>query len=202
MKSLFFMYTLIMTKKSSTIILFGFSGSGKSTMADMLGKKLGLRVVHPSSILRELLQGKPANVKASKAGKGFWESSTGIKLFKNRLKDKRPIDLICDQILLKEINKGRLIMDSWTMPWLAKKGVKIYLKASASERAKRVSKRSKISLAKAKQTITMKDEGTRKMYQKHGKFNIKTDHQVFDLILDTTKLSKRQVFDHLIKFLS
>ena len=35
--------------KTNAIIIFGFSGSGKSTVAELLGNKLGLRVVHPSS---------------------------------------------------------------------------------------------------------------------------------------------------------
>ncbi len=44
-----------MTKE---IILFGFSGSGKFTVANLVGERSELRVIHPSRILRDLYEGK------------------------------------------------------------------------------------------------------------------------------------------------
>jgi cytidylate kinase len=175
----------------TTIIIFGLTGSGKSTMANMLGKELNLRVVHPSSILKELLEGKKPDIKNSKEGTGFWESREGITLFKKRLDDKTPIDFICDQILLKEIKKGSLVMDSWTMPWLAKTGIKICLQATSATRSKRVAQRSNISIEKATQVLRMKDKETRKLYL--NRFDIKKDNQVFDLIIKTDHLLPNEI---------
>ena len=59
---------------SMVIIIFGFSGAGKSTLADRIGAALGLRVVHPSSIVRSLLQRKPVDLIKTEAGINFWES--------------------------------------------------------------------------------------------------------------------------------
>jgi cytidylate kinase len=167
--------------KHTTIILFGFSGSGKSTIANMLGKELSLRVVHPSSVLKDLIKGNIPNINNSKEGKGFWESSDGIRMFKDRLKHAKPIDLVCDKLLLKEIYKGNLVMDSWSIPWLTDRGIKIYLKTTNTVRTARVSQRSPISTSQAKKTVTMKDNGTRNLYLEHRGFDIKKDHQVFDM---------------------
>lgn len=192
-----------MTKisKDKIVIIFGFSGAGKSTTAKIVAKKYGLRLIHPSSILRNLLEGKRADIKNSHAGKGFWESLEGIRLFKNRLKEKRPLDMVSDQILLKEIKKGNVVMDSWSMPWLSKIGIKIYLKAALGKRAQRVSQRSKISYQEAVKTIQMRDEQTRKLFKKLYGFDIKKDFDVFDFSLDTTTLNTKQVADKVVKFL-
>ena len=179
------------------IIIFGLTGSGKSTMANMLGKKLGLRVVHPSSILRDLLTGKKPNVKNSQENKGFWESSGGTKLFKHRLKVKQPLDFICDKILLKEISKGGLVMDSWTMPWLSNKGMKICLKATMMTRSRRVARRSGISIKTARAAILLRDTETRNLYK--SRFDIKKDNQVFDLVIKTDDLSQDEVLQVILK---
>lgn len=183
------------------IIIFGLSGSGKSTMAEMIGKEYGLRVVHPSSILRDLIEGKKANVKDSKAGVGFWESKNGIKMFNSRLTEKKPMDVEGDKILVKELNKGAIVMDSWTMPWLFNRGIKIYLKGTLAERVKRVAKRSKISISTATKTVRMKDDGSRKMFKRVYGFDIKKDMNVFDFTMDTTKLGKQEVFNKIVGFL-
>lgn len=180
-------------KENNRIIIFGFSGSGKSTLADMLGKELGLRVIHPSSILRNLIEHKALNIAKSKAGKGFWESDRGIATFKQRLKEPEPIDLLCDKILLREFKKGKVVIDSWSLPWLTKQGFKVCLQASLKTRTERVAERSKVSLVRAKTTIIMKDRETRKLYLQHKGFDIKQDTGVFDLILDTEKLTKKEV---------
>lgn len=190
-------------KKINTVIIFGFSGSGKSTMADALGQYLGWRVVHPSSILRNLLENKKVDIKNSQAGTGFWESTAGEKLFKQRLKKSQPMDIAADKILLKELARGKTVMDSWSMPWLFKNNycLKIYLKASKKERIKRVAQRSNISLARALKIVSLKDEQTRKMYKRTRGFDIKKDLDVFDFVLDTTKLSKVSVAGQLKQLL-
>lgn len=185
----------------TNIIIFGFSGSGKSTIAELLGKKLGLSVVHPSSILKELLQGEVPNLNYSKAGTGFWESDIGIQLFKDRLKGKQSLDFVCDQILLEELEKGNIVMDSWTMPWIAESGFKIYLKSKKKIRIERVAKRSNISKYRAKQVITMKDNETRNLYLKHKGFDIKKDHKVFNLIIRTDNLAPKQIIERILECL-
>jgi len=170
-------------------------------MADLLGKKLRMRVVHPSSILRNLLEKQRVDIKHSKAGKGFWEGRKGMALYKSRLKSARPMDMVSDQILLREIKKGDLVMDSWTMPWLSKMGTKILLSASLSLRARRVAKRSRISEKEANIAIRTRDHENRKLFKRLYGFDIKKETQVFDYVIDTAKLNKQQVFQKALRFI-
>lgn len=194
-----FCYTLGMKKRPTVIIIFGFSGSGKSTLAKALGKHFGLRVVHPSSIIRALTLGRDPNKKVTKAGKGFWESKKGEKLFRDRLKMKTPVDLIANKILLAEIKKGNLVMDSWNMAWLAPRGIKIYLKTNVDVRVERIAKRAGVSKARARAIVVMKDSETRKLNKKHHGFDIAKDHDVFDYTITTDTLSARAVYKKAIE---
>lgn len=185
--------------KQNTIIIFGLTGSGKSTLAQQLGKKLRLRVIHPSSILKDLLQGTIPNISDSQAGTGFWESPEGMSLFENRLKSEKPLDFVCDEILLKEIAKGNVVMDSWTMPWLASSGIKICLTATIKNRAARVALRGGLSIHEARRIITLRDSETRKLYL--DRFDIKKDHHVFDVTIVTDGKSSEEVLDEVLNIL-
>lgn len=184
------------------IILFGFSGSGKSSIADLVAKEYGLRVIHPSSILQDLYAGKKIDINNTRPGKGFWESEKGVELFKNRLNEDEPLDVLSDKILLKEAAKGNVVIDSWSLPWLTDIGTKIYLKASRDIRAARVAKRSNISYAKAFQVVKMKDKETRKLFKRIYGFDIKKDTSVFNLIIDTNNINENKVFKEVKDYLS
>ncbi len=188
-------------KQKIGIIIFGFSGSGKSSIAKMLAKKLDLRVIHPSGILRDLINNKTPRIDGSKSGHGFWERATGIKLFKDRLKAKTPIDFSCDKILLREFEKGGTVIDSWSLPWLTNTGIKIYLKASLKKRIERVARRSKVKLDTARKTVLLKDNATRSLYLRHHNFDIAKDTKVFQLIIYTDKLTKEEVFTKALFFI-
>jgi len=175
------------------IIIFGFSGSGKSTLANRLGEKYGLRVVHPSGILRDLYENKKVDLAHTRYNQGFWESPEGIHLFQSRLKEEEPLDVISDKILLREIQKGKVVIDSWSLPWLTTLGYRIYLQADLDVRAKRVSLRSEISYQTAREIVMMKDRETTRLFQRLYGFNIEKDHNVFNLVVDTNKLSQEEV---------
>lgn len=187
--------------RKSVIILFGFSGSGKSTMANLLGRRLGLRVVHPSGILRDLMLGKRPDAATAKMNCGFWESKKGFAMLQGRVDDDVPMDVIADKILLREIQDGNLVMDSWTMPWLSKRGIKIYLKAPLDARASRVAARSRLSEAEALRIVRAKDADTRKLFRRVYGFDIAKDLDVFDATIDTADLSKIQVLTKLMAFI-
>jgi len=188
-------------KKRRVIIIFGFSGSGKSSLANLIAKKYKLRVVHPSGILRDIYEKKKIDISNTRSNNGFWENEKGIGLLRGRLKKEKPLDLISDKILLKEVRKGNVVIDSWNLPWISKEGIKIYLKADLNVRAKRVSKRNKMSYKKVKKIISNKDEDTYKLFKKLYNINIKKDLQVFDLIINTYNLNKTQVFQLLCDYL-
>lgn len=182
------------------IIIFGFSGSGKSTVANAIAKRSGLRVIHPSGILRNLYAGKRVDLRRTTYNRGFWESKKGVALFKSRLTEDQPLDLVSDEILLREVKKGNVVIDSWSLPWLSNQGIKVYLKAPLKERAKRVAKRGRIPYREALNIVKMKDECTRRLFKRLYGFDIKKDTYVFDLVIDTVRTPRQQVAQKIITF--
>lgn len=178
-----------MNSSERVVIIFGFSGSGKSIIANLISEHYGLRVIHPSGILRDLYEGKEVDIGNTRYNIGFWESPEGVELFKNRLAENEPLDLVSDRILLQEVERGNVVIDSWSLPWLTDKGTKIYLETDLEVRAQRVASRSSINYDKALDVVAMKDEETRKLFKRLYGFDIKGDHDVFDYVINTNKLN-------------
>jgi cytidylate kinase len=181
------------TEAGRVIIVFGLAGSGKSTLAEGLGRELGLRVLHPSSIVRDLLEGKEPDLQDTKANDGFWESETGAKMLSVRLQLKQPVDVRANEILLAEVAKGELVVDSWSLPWMTEHGVKIRLTAPLDVRAARAAERAGIEISAARSAIAKKDSDTRALFLRLYGFDIFRDVDVFDFEIDTGTLSIEQV---------
>jgi CMP/dCMP kinase len=93
-------------------------------------------------------------------------------------------------------------MDSWTMPYLSKKGTKIWLHADINERAKRESKRNKISFEEAKKQIQKKDDFSKKHYKKIYGFSLGKDLSVFDYVVDTNNKTIKDVEKEVSRLIS
>lgn len=184
----------------TTIILFGFSGSGKSVMAKRIARRLGLRVVHPSGILRAICLGKPVKDYETRSNRGFWESARGQRLLRDRLSRQEPPDVLCDRLILQEARRGNVVIDSWSLPWIYGGGIKVYLRAPRTCRAQRVARRDRLDEAAALRIVGRKDRDTRKLYQRIRGFDMARDLGMFGLILDTKALSKNEVEDRLVAF--
>lgn len=183
------------------VIIFGLAGVGKSTLADSLGRVLGLRVIHPSGIVRDLLEGRTPNLEQTRANDGFWESKEGVRLLTSRLTDDEPVDVRANQILLAEVARGELVVDSWSLPWMTDRGWKIHLKASLEERAKRAAARSGQSGTEVMSKIDKKDRDTRALFKRLYGFDIFLDHQVFHQVIETESLQGEQVLERALDWL-
>ncbi len=179
-------------RRDIVLCLAGLTACGKSTAARQLAKKYGLKYVSGGTALKEL---------AVKAGavdkdKGWWETNTGMQFLQQRLKDSC-FDKHVDSLLLKYAGQGNVVLDSWTMPWLSKKGFKIWLEVSPQERAKRLSQRDEISVEEAGKAIRAKDGKTKHIYKKLYGFDLGEDYSPFDVVLDSELLTPEDVFDTL-----
>ncbi|MCX6795494.1 MAG: cytidylate kinase family protein [Candidatus Falkowbacteria bacterium] len=183
-----------------TIIIFGFSGSGKTTMAKRLSKNLKLRLIHPSGILRAICLGGDWKKYQKLSNRGFWENEVGRKILQARLAKDTPPDKLCDEIILKEARKSDVVIDSWSLPWIFQGGLKIYLRASLKTRANRVARRSNEEYQKTRRLVWQKDRDTRFLYQRISGFDIAKDHEVFDLIINTENLSKEEVEEKILSY--
>ncbi len=177
------------------IIVSGFAGSGKSTLAEKLAKEFELRCIHASDLLRQLRDKEigQLDVDKTKSGSGWWESKEAEEYLKKRAKDER-MDRTLDEQLLLEIEKGDVVVDSWTMPWLSRKGYKIWLDASVENRAERIAERDKMELDEVIKKIKERDEQTGKIYKKLYGFELGKDITPFNLVLCTNKMDEDSVF--------
>lgn len=184
-----------MVQTDKVIIVSGFAGSGKSTLAERLAVEFNLRCIHASDLLRQLRDKEigELDVGKTKSGSGWWESKEAEGYLKKRMKNGS-MDKALDKKLLLEIEKGDVVVDSWTMPWLSKKGYKIWLDASIENRAKRIAARDKMELGAVIEKVKERDEKTAQIYRKLYGFGLGRDRLPFDFVLDTNNLDEDAVF--------
>lgn len=172
------------------ICIAGLTACGKSTAARRLAAHFNITYVSGGEALKTLAHKLGYKAK----DKGWWESPEGMQFLDRRTRDPK-FDKQIDEELLKLGEKGNVVLDSWTMPWLSKTGFKIWLEVSKEERAKRLTHRDSINLNDAKRIIKEKDGRTRQIYESLYGFKLGEDYSPFDLILDSELLSSDEVFD-------
>ena len=87
------------------------------------------------------------------------------------------------------MRKGNVVITSYTLPWLVKDSIKVWLKGSDKNRAKRMASRDNMSISEAKKIISARDKENEKIYRNLYGFNFGEDLCVFDFILNTDLLS-------------
>lgn len=174
--------------KKPTICVCGMAGTGKSTLAKKLAEKYGLKYCSGGDALKALaIEGGYPPLQ-----RGWWESEEGVRFLQDRSEDPR-FDEAVDEKLLKLAQRGSVVLDSWTMPWLLKKSFKVWLEASPEERAKRIARRDSTSVEEALRALRRKEEKTKAIYKELYGFSLGEDFSPFHLILDTNDLKAEEV---------
>jgi cytidylate kinase len=177
-------------RKPMVICISGMAGSGKSTLARKIAEKYELKYFSGGDALKALAieEGyKPLK-------RGWWEAREGMRFLEKREKNLR-FDEAVDKKFLELAEEGNVILDSWTMPWLLKKGFKIWLEASPEKRAERIAKRDGISVNEALKALRNKEKRTKVIYRKLYSFSLGEDFAPFHLILDTDNLNAEEAFE-------
>jgi cytidylate kinase len=177
------------SQKGMVICISGMAGTGKSTLAKKLAEKYGLNYYSGGDALKVLAAEEGYDASQS----GWWESPVGIKFLRQREGDAK-FDKAVDQRLLEYAEKGNVLLDSWTMPWLLKTGFKMWLLASMEKRAARVAQRDKITVKQALKVLKEKEDRTKSIYKKLYGFTLGEDFKPFDLVLDTDNMNAEEVF--------
>jgi len=170
------------------------AGTGKSTLSKKLAEKYGLRYFSGGDVLKEIAKQEGYDVSI----RGWWESPEGLNFLNKRIDDPK-FDKEVDHKLLEYAQKGNILLDSWTMPWLLKEGFKIWLDASFEKRAARVAVRDGMTESQAREVLNEKEARTKAIYKTLYGFGLGEDFKPFDFILDTDNLSANEVFEVLCK---
>lgn len=174
----------------NSVIVSGMPASGKTTVAKIIAERHNLRYLCGGDMLKEMAIARGYEL----SGDNWWDTETGMKFLEERKISDR-FDHEVDERLVKAVEKGGVSITSYTAPWLAKNGVKIWLKASAEARAKRMASRDSMSYSEALEIVKKRDAENSELYRKMYGFEIDKDLSVFHLVIDTDNLSKESVVE-------
>ena len=180
------------SKEKIVVCISGMAGTGKSTLAKKLAEKYGLRYYSGGDALKALAAAEGYD----SSSRGWWESPEGLRFLEKR-EQNHEFDKAVDDKLLEYAQQGRVLLDSWTMPWLLKTGFKIWLIASVEKRAERIAKRDRIPIKEALKVLKEKEARTKAIYKKLYGFTLGEDFEPFNLVLDTDNLNAGEVFQAL-----
>ena len=124
----------------------------------------------------------------------FWDTEAGMS-FLNIRKRNPEFDKQVDERLKKIFLNDNVIITSYTLPWLVRDGVKIWLSGSQEASAKRMTIRDHISIESAIEIVKKRYEENKMLYKKLYGFNFGDDLSVFDTVINTDGLGPDQVLD-------
>lgn len=174
-----------MAANKFSIVISGWPAVGKTTIAGKLAEEFGLVMYNGGDILKML-----AAEKGYSAERDDWWDTAEAKKFMQERKSDPSFDKKVDKKLAEIVRKGGAVITSYTLPWLVKEDfvIKIWLRGSPENRAKRMANRDDIGFAEAKKIIALRDEENKKIYYKLYGFRFGEDLTVFDYVLNTDRL--------------
>ena len=172
------------------ITIGGTLGSGKSTVAKLLSKKINYRHYSSGDFMRGLAEERKISL---------------LELSKIAEKDKS-IDLEIDE---RQIQLGRkednFVIDGRLSFHFIPDSIKIFLDASFEERAKRIladkiRKEHNVDLESTKAKMKTREESEKKRYKEYYNIDI-NDQNHYDLIIDTSNLTPEEVVNKILEFI-
>jgi predicted cytidylate kinase len=167
------------------ITISGTPGSGKSTIGNLLKKKLNMKYIYSGLIFRETA--KKYKMTLEEFGK-FCENN-------------EKIDKELDEKQLKILQKGDVVLEGRLAGWIAYKNnieaFKIMLIANLETRIKRIIEREEGTYNKRLEENQKREKSERIRYQKYYNIDIK-DTSIYDLIIDTSNKTPNEIIDLII----
>jgi len=172
-----------------SLIISGFPAIGKTTIAKGLAKEFGLTYLSGGDALKELAKEQGFLAESD----DWWDTPDGMKFLDQR-KTNSEFDKIVDEKLKDLFLKENVVITSYTLPWLVKGGIRIWLAGSLENSAKRMTVRDNLSTDKALEVVKKRYEENKILYKKLYNFEFGEDLSVFDKIIDTDGLDANEVF--------
>lgn len=177
-----------------SIIVSGPPAVGKTTVAMGLAAEFGSRYLSGGDVLKEMAREEGYDP----AGNDWWDTAGGLE-FLGRREQNPEFDRRLDQKLKDLFLQGGTVITSYTLPWLVRGGIKIWLDGSHSSSSQRMQLRDRMSPEEA-HTITKKRfDKNRTLYKRLYGFDFGPDRDVFDIVIDTDNITADQVTDRAIK---
>jgi predicted cytidylate kinase len=165
------------------IAISGFTASGKTTVGEILAKRLGVAHLHPSF--------------------KDWAKEEGIDLlsFQEQAEENEAIDKKFDDFVREEAKKQPCVASTWLSPWTVEKAqLRIFLTCPLSIRIARICEREGMDEDEAREYIKKKDESNFLRYKKLYDIdflNVET-YSFFDMMINSSIYSPSQICDMIL----
>jgi cytidylate kinase len=168
------------------ITIGGLHGTGKSSVADSIAQKFGLRRVSAGVIFRDLAE----------------ERGLTLEEFSRIAEGDLDIDQLIDDTQKDAAKKGNCIIDGQLAAWMAGEhsDLNILLTAPVEVRIKRIAARDGTEFEFAKRETIAREGSEKARYSEYYKVDI-SDLSIYDLILNTGKYNLDGVTDIIAKAL-
>jgi predicted cytidylate kinase len=172
----------------ATITISGLPGTGKTTVARLLEKRLGLRYVYSGEIFREMAK----------------KHKMSLEEFGEYCETHRQIDEELDQYQLDILRKGNVIVEGRISGWLAYQNnipaLKVLLDADISVRSGRIVKREQGDVEKRKKEILKREKSEATRYKKYYDIDV-GDTSIYDVIIDASVKTPEEIMEIIVEHL-
>ncbi len=175
---------------TKSIVISGPPAVGKTTVAKGLAEEFQLQYLSGGDVLKEMAKEQGYD----SSGDDWWDTDDGLD-FLNQREQNSEFDKKLDKKLTALYNQGGMVITSYTLPWLIKDGIKIWLEGSHASSTKRMQSRDKMSSDEAYEITKQRFDKNKALYKKLYNFDFGDDTSVFDLIINTDNLTAKQVID-------
>ncbi|HVC27066.1 MAG TPA: cytidylate kinase family protein [Nitrososphaerales archaeon] len=176
------------------IILCGMPAVGKTTVAKIIASKLSLKLIGGGDVLKEIA----AEEGYRAVGDDWWDTKEGMKFMAERAGSPE-FDREVDRRLLARASKGGVVMTSYTLPWLAKEGVKVWLSGTKRSRAERMARRDSSSPEECAKVIEARDRENFALYKKLYGISFGKDLSPFTIVVGTDGVPAAQVAEAVLE---
>jgi len=176
------------------IILCGMPAVGKTTVARILASKLGVKVIGGGDILKEIAREEGYNA----VGDDWWDTEEGMKFMQERA-GSLEFDREVDKRLLSRAVEGDVVITSYTLPWLANDGVKVWLSGTETSRAERMANRDSSSPEECARVIKERDRKNYALYKKLYGISFGKDLSPFAIVVGTDGVPAEKVASSILE---
>ena len=168
---------------------------GKTTLAKAICRDFGFKHYSGGDALKDIAKEKGYRIGDS----DWWDTKAGLAFLADRKKNPS-FDKEVDRKLTQKLDAGGIVVTSYPLPWLYKDALKIWLKASVQNRAKRMSNRDGIPHGESLDIIEKRDRENVVLYERLYGIKFGEDLSVFDFVISTDRLPPKKVREIVLCF--